>query len=65
MSEFNVKKCLEQEVTVDGDWKLPFADSLLVNMVNHNAAKDEDELDDMDNPKQMIVRITISTKEIY
>ena len=64
MSEFNVKKRLEQEVTVDGDWKLPFDDSLLVYMVNHDAAKDEEDIDDMDNPKRMIVRITISTKEI-
>ena len=64
MSEFEVNQCLEQEITVDGDFKLPFDSSLLVSMVNHNGAKDEDELSDMGNPKQIIVRITISTKEI-
>lgn len=64
MSEFNVKMCLEQEVTFDGDFKLPFDESLLVSIMNHNAAKDEEELNDMDDPKQMVVRITISTKEI-
>lgn len=59
--EFEIRKVLEQEVTVDGDFSLPFDDSLLVGIVNHNAAKSEEDLDDMDNPKQMIVRITIST----
>jgi len=64
MTEFKMRTCLEQEVTVDGDWTLPFDDELLVNLVNYNAAKDEEELDSMENPKQMIVRITIATKEI-
>ncbi len=63
MSEFILKKCLEQEVTVGGDFKLPFDDSLLTMMVNHNAARDEEDIDEINNPKQMVVRVTISTKE--
>ena len=63
MSEFKVKHCLEQEITVDGDFKLPFAESLLIQMVNHNGAMDEEELNDMENPKEITVRITISVKE--
>ncbi len=64
MSKFKVIACLEQEVTVDGGFKLPFDDGLLVSMVNHNAARSEDELNDMENPKEMIVRITISIKDV-
>lgn len=64
LNKFNLKTCLEQEVIVDGDFKLPFDDDLLMSLVNYNAAKDDDEINDMDNPKKMVVRITVSTKEL-
>ncbi len=63
MNEYKLRTSLVQEVTVDSDWSLPFSESLLVQMVNYYAASNEEELNDMVQPKNMIVRITIETIE--
>ena len=63
MSDFDLKICLKQVVIVDGDFKLPLTDDLLLSMINHNAAGNETEMLEMKNPKRMIVQIAISTKE--
>jgi hypothetical protein len=64
MSKFKIKEVIEQKATFDGVWKLPIDSYLLMKIINHMAAEDKDEIADMKNPQQFIVRVVIETKKI-
>lgn len=64
MSGYKVVEVVEQEGTFDGKWALPFRAGLLIQMVNYLAASDCVEINEMENPKRILVRVTIETKEV-
>jgi len=63
MSDYKIENVIEQLGTFDGKWKLPIDEYLLMKIINHNAAEDEEEIEEMKNPKRLIVRVIIETKE--
>lgn len=63
MSDFETVEVVEQEGVFDGRWSLPIDTYLLMRIVNHFAATDDEEMEEMSNPKRIAVRVIIQTKE--
>ena len=64
MSDFKIEEVLEQETTFDGGYKPAIDGYLLMKIVNHMGTYDEDEIAEMENPKRVITRVTIETREL-
>ena len=64
MSEFKIVELLEQKVTFDDKFKLPIDSYLLMKIINHMSAETDKDLEEMENPKEYIVRVTIETKKL-
>ncbi len=64
MNDYKIVEVVEQEGTFDGKYKLSFDPSLLIKIVNHMAAEDEADVEEMENPKRLAVRVTIETREL-
>ncbi len=64
MNDYKIVEVIEQEGTFDGKYKLSFDPYLLIKIVNHMAAEDEADVEEMENPKRLAVRMTIETREL-
>jgi len=64
MSKWKIIEVLEQEGTYDGKWELTIPSYLLMKIINHAAAENDDDLNDMKNPKRLVVRVRIQTREV-
>ena len=64
MSDFKVQEVIEQASTFDGKFSLPIDPLLLLNIINHMGSYDQDEINEMDNPRRMVVRVIIEAREI-
>jgi hypothetical protein len=62
-NKFKIETVLEQEGTFDGKWELSIDEYLLMKIINHNAAEDDEDAKEMEYPKKFIVRVIIETKE--
>lgn len=63
-NEFKIADVLEQRRTFDSKWTLPFSGELLMKIINGEAADSDDEIAEMENPKDFIVRVIIQTREV-
>lgn len=61
--KYKIETILEQERTFDGKWELSIDPYLLMKIINHNAAEDDEDSKEMENPKKIIVRVIIETRE--
>ncbi len=64
MEEWKTVDVFEQEATHDGKFKLPVDGYLLMKIINHMAAESDEDLEEMENPKRLAVRIIIETREL-
>jgi len=64
MADFKIVDVLEQEATFDGQYKPAIDGFLLMKIVNHMGAWDEDEISEMENPRRIVTRVIIETKEL-
>lgn len=63
-NEWKIVDVHEQEAIFDGEYKPAVDPYLLMLIVNHMAAKDDDEIKDMKNPKRLDVRVIIEIREL-
>ena len=61
--DFKIVTVIEQKAVFDGEYSPAIDDYLLMKIVNHNAAEDDDEIAEMENPKRYLVRVTIEAME--
>ena len=61
--DFKIVTVIEQKAIFDGEYLPAIDDYLLMKIVNHNAAEDDDEIAEMETPKRYVVRVTIEVAE--
>jgi len=64
MDNYRIVEIIEQEAVFDGEYKLTIDPHLLMKIVNHGSAECADDIEEMENPKPIAVRILIETREI-
>ena len=61
--DYKTHDVIEQECTFDGQFRLPISAVLLMDIINGMSARDDDEISEMIDPRKIIVRVIIQTKE--